>query len=56
MKFSSIFSQVLQLFTRMEFQRLVKETKAERHARGFTCWGQFVSMLFCQLGRAHSLR
>jgi hypothetical protein len=35
---------------------MVKETKAERHARGFTCWGQFVSMLFCQLGRAHSLR
>lgn len=56
MKFSSIFSQVLQLFPRMEFQKLVKETKAERHARGFTCWGQFVAMLFCQLGRAHSLR
>ena len=56
MKFSSIFSQVLQLFPRMEFQRFVKETQAERHARGFTCWGQFVSMLFCQLGRAHSLR
>jgi len=55
-KFSSIFSQVLQLFPRMEFQKLVKETKAERHARGFTCWGQFVAMLFCQLGRAHSLR
>ncbi len=32
------------------------KTKAERHARGFTCWGQFVAMLFCQLGRAHSLR
>ena len=31
-------------------------TKAERHARGFACWGQFVAMLFCQLGRAHSLR
>jgi hypothetical protein len=28
---------------------------AERHARGFTCWGQFIAMLFCQLGRAHSL-
>jgi hypothetical protein len=35
---------------------MVKETKAERHARGFTSWGQFVAMLFCQLGRAHSLR
>ncbi|HBH86854.1 MAG TPA: hypothetical protein DDY17_04530 [Syntrophaceae bacterium] len=55
-KFSSIFSQLLQLFPRFEFYRMVKETKAERHARGFTCWGQFVAMLFCQLGRAHSLR
>jgi len=52
----SIFSQLLQLFPRTEFQRAVKEHKAERHARGFTGWGQFVAMLFCQLGRAHSLR
>ena len=55
-RFCSIFSQLLQLFSRIEFQRAVKQTKAERHARGFTCWGQFVAMLFCQLGRAHSLR
>ena len=54
--FCSIFSQLLQLFPRIEFQQLVKETHAERHAKGFTCWGQFVAMLFCQLGRAHSLR
>ena len=52
----SIFSQLLQLFPRIEFERAVKEHKAERHARGFTSWGQFVAMLFCQLGRAHSLR
>jgi hypothetical protein len=55
-KFCSIFSQLLQLFSRIDFQQAVRETKAERHARGFTCWGQFVAMLFCQLGRAHSLR
>jgi hypothetical protein len=51
-----MFSQILQLFPRSDFQSLVKETKAERHARGFSCWNQFVSMMFCQLGRAHSLR
>jgi hypothetical protein len=51
-----MFSQLLKLFPRTEFQTLVKRTHAERHARGFTCWGQFVAMLFCQLGRAHSLR
>lgn len=56
MKVCSIFSQLLQLFPRWEFERCVRETQAERHARGFSCWGQVVAMLFCQLGRAHSLR
>ena len=55
-RFCSIFSQLLQLFPRAEFQQAVVATGAERQARGFTCWGQFVAMLFCQLGRAHSLR
>jgi hypothetical protein len=51
-----MFSQLLQLFPRLEFQRMVKDTESERHARGFSSWSQFVSMLFCQLGHAHSLR
>ena len=55
-RFCSIFSQILQLFSRLEFEAAVRKHKAERHARGFTCWGQFVAMLFCQLGRAQSLR
>src|SRR5258706_14853408 len=55
-RFCSIFNQLLQLFPRTEFQRAVQATRAERHARGFTCWDQFVAMLFAQLGRAHSLR
>jgi hypothetical protein len=55
-RFSSIFSQLLQLFPRVEFQHLVTITQAERFAKGYPCWNQFVSMLFCQLGRAHSLR
>jgi hypothetical protein len=53
---SSIFRQMLQLFSRAEFKRAVIEHRAERHARGFSCWGQFVAMLFCRLGRAQSLR
>jgi hypothetical protein len=54
--FCSVFGQILKLFPRSEFAQLVGETGAERHARGFTSWQQFVAMLFCQLGRAHSLR
>jgi hypothetical protein len=51
-----VFGQILKLFPRSEFDQLVKETQAERHARGFTCWDQFAAMLFCQLGKAQSLR
>jgi hypothetical protein len=35
---------------------LVKKHGAEHAAKGFACWTQFVAMLFCQLGRADSLR
>ena len=54
--FCSLFSQILKFIERNEFEKLVSQHKAERHARGASCWQQFVSMLFCQLGRAHSLR
>jgi hypothetical protein len=40
----------------MEFHRAVVETGAEKGTKGFSCWQQFVAMLFCQLGQAQSLR
>jgi hypothetical protein len=52
----SIFAQMLDLFPRGEFDAAVQEHKAERHARGFSSWGQFIAMMFCQLGNAKSLR
>lgn len=55
-KFNSIFGQILGLFSRVEFERLVRQTGVEKGAKGFTSWGHFVAMLFCQLGQAHSLR
>lgn len=52
----SIFSQLLQLFPRLEFEGAVRQHRANRHSRGFDCWTQFVAMLFCHLGQAQSLR
>jgi hypothetical protein len=51
-----MFSQILKLVPRIEFERMVRQTGAEHAAKGFSSWSQFVAMLFCQLGRAHSLR
>ena len=55
-RFCSILNQLLQIFPRTEFEAAVRETKAERHARGFRSWDQFVAMMFCHLADANSLR
>lgn len=53
---NGLFSQLLSHFPRGEFSRLVSKHQAERCAKGFTCYTQFVAMLFCHLARADSLR
>jgi len=53
---SSLFSQLLEQFPRHEFAKLVNKHQAEYRSKGFTCWTQFVAMLFCQLARTDSLR
>jgi hypothetical protein len=53
---ASLFNQLLHHFPRLEFASLVRKHRAERAAKGFDCWTQFVAMLFCQLGHADSLR
>ena len=55
-KGSSLFSQLLHHFPRNEFARLVAKHQAERRSKGFTCWTQLVSMLFCHMAHADSLR
>jgi len=52
---ASCFAQMLTLIDRTDFARAVRHHQAERGANGFSCWEQFVSMLFCQVGSAHSL-
>ena len=52
----SVYSQLLQLFSRGQFARAVKQHQAERNAKGFSSWEQFVAMLFCQLAHLNSLR
>jgi hypothetical protein len=53
---ASLFSQLLREIPRLDFERLVRKHGAERNAKGFTCWNQLVSMLFCHLAGADSLR
>jgi len=51
----SMFSNYSKLFSRTEFEKWFEGIKERGTRAGFTCWGQFVAMLFCQLGKAQSL-
>ena len=42
----SVYSQLLQLFSRGQFARAVKHHEAERNAKGFSSWEQFVAICF----------
>lgn len=52
----TLMGQLMQMFSRLEFQHAVTETKTEYHARGFTSWNHFTAMLFGQLAGQDSLR
>lgn len=53
---ASLFAQCLQAFPRREFEHAVREHEAQRYAKSFSSWDQFVAMLFCHLAQAQSLR
>jgi hypothetical protein len=52
----SLFSQMLGIIARKKFEKHVTALQTDRHSKGFTSWEHFVSMLFCQLAQAKSLR
>ncbi len=53
---TSLFGQILQVIPRRRFAQIVRTRKTERHSKGFTCWDEFVSMVFCHLAQSKSLR
>lgn len=53
---ASLFSQILNMVDRAEFDAAVRRTGAADRTKGFSCWDQFVAMSFCQMAQAKSLR
>jgi len=52
----TILAQIVSLLPRDSFKKLTKRHKADKHAKGITPWDHLVSMLFCHLSGAESLR
>lgn len=52
----NVFSQILHLIDRTLFNTLVSEHQSDKHAKGINSWTHLVSMLFCHLSSADSVR
>jgi putative transposase len=53
---STTFSHLLSLIPRKKFQECVDRYRGDKYAKSFSCWNQFVSILYLQLTGKRSLR
>lgn len=54
--FNTIYNQLLHLIPRHQFETLVKQYKGDHYVKYFTCWQQFVTLLYAQIRKKDSLR
>ena len=52
----SLFRQVLDLIPKREFEEIVMKHNGDKRKQSVDSWAHFVSMIFCQLAQANSLR
>jgi hypothetical protein len=52
----TLFSQILRLIDRNTFQRIISKHSSDKHSKGINSWTHLVSMLFCHLAKANSVR
>ena len=53
---NTIFNQLLSFLPRNEFDKFVGQLNADKYKKSFTCWQQFITMLYAIGSRKESLR
>jgi hypothetical protein len=52
----TLFSQIIKFLNREHFSTIVRKYSTDKYSKGVNSWTHFVSMLFCHLAKANSLR
>jgi len=55
-KGKTLLAQVLDFVLRYEFDKLVEKYRGNYKAQEFSCWEQYICMVFAQLTQRESLR
>jgi len=53
---STVYNQLLQLIPRHQFEKAVKAYEGDRYVKYFSCWQQFITLLYAQVRSKDSLR
>lgn len=53
---NTIFNQLLSLVPRHEFEKSVSRNSADKYVKYFSCWQQFIVLLYAQIRKKESLR
>ena len=51
-----VFSQLVSFLDRSKFNLIVAKYDGDKYVKHFTCWNQFLAMMFGQLSNRESLR
>ena len=51
-----IFSQIISFLPKRQFRRVIKRYQGDYYSKQFTCWDQYLCMMFAQLTHRESLR
>lgn len=54
--YNTIFNQILHLVPRHQFESLVNKYQSDRYVKYFSCWQQFITLLYAQIRGKDSLR
>lgn len=53
---NTIFSQIMQFICRNQFKKCVDKYNGDRYSKSFSCWQQFITLIFAQAKGITSLR
>lgn len=54
--FNTVYNQILQLIPRHQFDNIVKKYNGDYYVKYFSCWQQFLTLLYAQIKSKDSLR
>lgn len=52
----TLFAPIIQKLDRYSFKKIVAKYQSDKHSKGINSWTHMVSMVFCHLANANSLR